>query len=165
MDRVWRLWRLAPWVRPLMLGKAADLVTLLTTKGGLLATKRITLRSGAAKPTVQEYDRAKHFSVAERLISGIYELAALLDDIEQRPNVFVIRGKPAEGIDRNSTVRRVHPRKNRDGTVEPCTINPAPRHWIPFDLDALPCPDWLDPIKKPARAGSQSATCLKSSMA
>jgi hypothetical protein len=126
-----------------------DSITIMITKGRVVATKRITLRPGAVKPEIQEYDRAKHFSIREVPAGNIYEFALLLREIEKRPDVFIVRGKPASGVDRNHTLRRLHPRTNPDGTVTPRTFDPAPRRWIPFDLDALPAPDWLDPLDDP----------------
>jgi hypothetical protein len=126
-----------------------DSITIMITKGRVLATKRIIRRAGAAKPEIQEYGLAKHFSIRERPVGNIYELALLLDEIEKRPDIFVVRGKPAAGINRNHALRRLHPRTHPDGTVTPQTLDPAPRHWIPLDLDALVAPDWLDPFDDP----------------
>jgi hypothetical protein len=130
---------------------AIDSVTILTTKGPL-ATKRITWPPGATKPVIEAYGNAKHFSISEAPVSGIDDLAFVLNSVQLRPISFLARGKPAEGIDRRNTRRRLHPRRAKDGTVEPATLEPAPRHWIPLDLDSIPCPDWLDPAHEPDRA-------------
>ena len=103
-----------------------DSITIMITKGRVVATKRITLRPGAAKPEIQEYDRAKHFSIREQPVGNIYELALLLDKVEKRPDIFVVRGKPASGINPNHTLRRLHPRTHPDGTVTPRTLDAAP---------------------------------------
>jgi len=128
-----------------------DSVTVLTTKGPL-ATKRITRLPGAARPVIEAYCKAAHFSISEAPVSGIDTLAAVLNSVELRPTSFLVRGKPAEGIDRWSARRRLHARKAKDGTVEPATLEPVARHWIPLDLDSIACPDSLDPVHEPDRA-------------
>jgi hypothetical protein len=70
----------------------------MITKGRVLATKRIILPAGAVKPEIREYGLAKHFSIRERPVGNIYELARLLHEIEKRPDIFVVRGKAAPGI-------------------------------------------------------------------
>ncbi len=129
----------------------ADSVTVLTTKGPL-ATKRITRLPGAAIPVIEAYGKAAHFSISEASVSGIDTLAAVLNSVELRPTSFLVRGKPAEGIDRWSARRRLHARKAKDGTVEPATLEPVARHWIPLDLDSIACPNSLDPVHEPDRA-------------
>jgi hypothetical protein len=82
-------------------------------------------------------------------VSDIDELAAALIQIEQEPTSFIVRGAPIEGIDRQHAYRRLHARKNKQ---EPPTLCPASRHWVPLDLDSIPCPDWLNPVDDPDRA-------------
>jgi hypothetical protein len=77
--------------------------------------------------------------------------AQLLSELDHCPTTFVVRGRPAEGIDRHYAYRRLHPRTQSDGTIEPATIEPAEHRWIPLDLDSIPCPEWLDPVHEPAR--------------
>ncbi len=129
----------------------ADSVTVLTTKGPL-ATKRITLRPGFTRPVIEPYGNAAFFSIWEAPVSGINDLAAVLSTVERRPTSFLVRGKPAEGIDRRNARRRLHARIAKDGTIEPATLEPVARHWIPLDVDLIACPDWLDPVHEPDRA-------------
>ncbi len=129
----------------------ADSVTVLTTKGPL-ATKCITLPPGATRPVIEAYGKAAYFSISEAPVSGIDDLAAVLNSVELRQTSFLVRGKPAEGIDRRNARRRLHARIGKDGTVEPATLGPVARHWIPLDLDSIACPDWLDPIHEPDQA-------------
>jgi len=55
------------------------------------------------------------------------------------------------GQDRRRFAER-HARKAKDGTVEPATLEPVARHWIPLDLDSIACPGSLDPVHEPDRA-------------
>ncbi|HUI35445.1 MAG TPA: hypothetical protein VLX67_07965, partial [Stellaceae bacterium] len=129
----------------------ADMATILTTRGPL-ATKRITLPPGATRPVIEPYGNAAFFSILEAPVSGIDDLAVVLNWVELRPTSFLVRGKPAEGIDRRNARGRLHARKAKDGTVEPATLESAVRHWIPLDLDSIACPNWLDPVHEPDRA-------------
>src|SRR5271165_725160 len=127
-----------------------DFVTALTTKGPL-STKRIIWATGAAKPTIEPYGNAKVFSISEHAVGSIDDLAQLLNNLEHNLTAFMVRGRPAEGIARHYTSRRLHPRTKSAGTIEPATIEPAAHHWIPLDLDSIDCPDWLDPVHEPDR--------------
>src|SRR5208282_5430625 len=98
------------------------------------------------------YGNAAFFGITEAPVSGIVDLAALLSMVELQPTSFLVRGKPAVGVDRRYARRRSHPRKAKDGAAEPATLEDAPRHWIPIDLDSITCPEWLDPVYEPDRA-------------
>src|SRR5271155_4227574 len=122
-----------------------DFVTILTTKGPL-ATKmllwhpRPTARDNSAGEwKIISYDNAKTFTISERIVRNIHDLAAELNERVQDPRSLVVHGKPAEGIDREHAYRRLHPRKRADGTVERATLCPAARHWVPLDMDSIPC--------------------------
>jgi hypothetical protein len=128
-----------------------DSVTVLTTKGPL-ATKRITWPRGATRPVIEPYGNAAFFSIREAPVSGIDDLAALLSAVELRPTSFLVRGNPVADVDRRNARRRLHTRRAKDGSVEPATLGPVARHWIPLDCDSIAHPDWLDPMHQPDRA-------------
>ena len=127
-----------------------DAITVMTTKGPL-ATKSIS-RDDCGKWSVTPYGNAKVFGITEQTVSNIYDLAAALSNTERNPTSFIVRGAPVAGVDLQHAYRRLHPRKNTDGNVEPATLRPASRHWVPLDVDSIPCRDWLDPIADPDRA-------------
>jgi hypothetical protein len=134
-----------------------DFVTIRRTKGPL-ATKTVCWRQlpapqddSAGEWVITQYGNAKNFSIAVRNVGTIYELAALLTEIERDPRSFIVRGEPVEDLDLGHAYRRVHPRKRADGTVEPATLRPAARHWVPLDIDSIACPEWLDPLHEPDR--------------
>lgn len=128
---------------------ALDSVTVLTTKGRVLATKRIT--PGPYGPVIHDYDRAARFRIDEVSISCFDDLVDLLSKLEHEPQCFVVRGKPAEGINRLDARRRLYPGKKKDGSVEPATLEPAARRWIALDVDSIDCPAWIDPTDEPDR--------------
>ena len=127
-----------------------DTITVMTTKGPL-ATKSISHQPDG-KWIVTPYGNAKVFGISEQAVGGIYELAAALTSIERNPRSFIVRGAPVEGIDRQHAYRRLHPRKDKDGTVVTATLRSASRHWVALDVDSIPCADWLDAVNDPDRA-------------
>jgi hypothetical protein len=125
-----------------------DFVTVLSAKGGRRATKLIIWRKELGFPEILRYDFMRTFSAIEEKISGIDDLAALLERISGSSSAFIVRGRVSEGVDRDRMLRRARARQ-RDGMVEPPTLEAAAHYWIPVDLDALPCPNWLDAVHEP----------------
>jgi hypothetical protein len=121
-----------------------DKITVLTTKGPL-ATKRITAVQGGP-PTIENYAKAQRFSFDEWDVSSFDEMAAALKALQYRERSFVVRGKPADGIKRSNSPRRLRPRGD-----EPATLIPQARRWLPLDMDSVPCPASIDPIWEPDR--------------
>ena len=97
-------------------------------------------------PKIEPYGRAKIFSIDEIGCSSFDEMAAALKDLQGRPQSFVVRGKPIDGIDRKNAPRRLRPRGD-----QPATLLPQARYWLPLDLDSVPCPAGIDPIWEPDR--------------
>src|ERR1700730_15664551 len=104
---------------------ADDFVTVLTAKGRR-ATKLIqpAMDRTAWPPKeipgqidITGYEHMTKFRGEERPVSSIYELAQLLDSIEYNPSSFIVRGKIAEGVDRNRMMRRVRARNDHDPTL------------------------------------------------
>lgn len=122
-----------------------DFVTILTSAGRLLMTKRIALGQDG-RPVIREYDNARRFDFATADIASLAELAAVLNRLS--PQQCVIRGRLREGIAPRGALRRLYPR-DENGKREPATIEPAEHHWLLLDLDSLDCPDGLDPIADP----------------
>src|SRR4051812_24180778 len=106
-----------------------DCLTVLTTKGPL-ATKRI-IASPNGPPIIEGYGKAQRFSFDEWDVSSFDEMAAALKALQRRERSLVVRGKPIDGIKRSDSPRRLLPRKRADGTVEPATLLPQPRYWLP----------------------------------
>src|SRR4051794_12358768 len=125
-----------------MTGAPIDTFTVLTTKGPL-ATKRI-VASPNGPPKIEDYGRAQRFSFDEWDVSSFDEMAAALTALQHRERSFVVRGKPAKGIKRSDSPRRLRPRSG-----EPATLIPQPRFWLPLDMDSVPCPAGIDSIFEP----------------
>jgi hypothetical protein len=136
----------------------ADFITILTAIGRRRATKLIEpARDKSVWPHYREipgqiditgYDTMSTFKGEERQVNSIFELAKLLDSLEPELSSFIVRGRIADGVDRSRMVRRV--RDRRDG-VDP-TLLPAEHHWIALDIDAVPCPEYIDPAREPKAA-------------
>ena len=124
-----------------------DALTVLTTKGPLATKRIVAVQDG--EPKIESYGKAQRFSFDEWDVSSFDEMAAALKALQRRERSFVVRGKPAEGIKRSNSQRRLRPRKKADGTVEPATLIPQPRYALPLDLDSVPCPAGIDPVFEP----------------
>jgi len=134
-----------PWYR-----KANDFLTILETHGPL-ATKRHR-RAPDGSVQTESYGRAARFRVWPFSVQDIRHLAEIIDhNLARLARRFVVRGEwtLAPGIDYRSAPRRVHARRSPDGTVEPATLKLASHHWIALDIDALHCPDHINPAEDP----------------
>jgi hypothetical protein len=130
---------------------AADKVTLLTALDGRLLAKRISRPAGGGPPKIQAFDRAKYFRVDEIEVADIFEVRDLIQRIAGLRRVGIVRGRPAEGIDRQRALRRSRPR-SENGTIIPATLALAARRLVPIDVDSLPCPPWLNVLDDPDHA-------------
>ena len=119
-----------------------DAFTVLTTKGPLATKRIVAVQDGP--PKIENYGKAQRFSFDEWDVSSFDEMAAALKALQRRPQSFVVRGKPADGIKRSDSPRRLRPRGD-----EPATLILQPRYWLPLDLDSVPCPAGIDPIFEP----------------
>jgi hypothetical protein len=133
-----------------------DFITILTAVGRRRATKLIEpARDKTVWPNKQipgqidiiGYESMTLFRGEERPVESIYELTKILDGIERDISSFVVRGRIAEGVDRNRMMRRVRDRAGSDPT-----LLAAEHYWIALDLDAIPCPEWIDPAREPKSA-------------
>src|SRR4051794_30903204 len=104
-----------------------DTLTILTTKGPL-ATKRITWIS-SGPPKIENYGKAQRFSFAERKVSSFDDMATVLRSLQGRHRSFIVRGRPADSIDRKDAARRLRPRGNA-----PATLTAQPRYVLPLDM-------------------------------
>ena len=96
-----------------------DNLTHLATLGPL-AAKTITAVQGGT-PKIENYGRALRFRFRELPVSNFGELAAALASLQPQSWAFIVCGKPAAGIDRSNSPRRLKSRKKADGAVEPAT--------------------------------------------
>jgi hypothetical protein len=75
---------------------SADTITLLETRAPLVAAKRIRLRRGE-EADIADYDSCKHFTVHERAVGSLGDIAELLSKVEKFPRYMMIRGRAREG--------------------------------------------------------------------
>ena len=122
---------------------AADYLTVLTAKGGALATKRIIAQPNGA-PKIEQYGRAARFRIDEIGIDSFDRMVAALETLEKHAQSFVVRGKTVAGVNRENAKRRSRARKG-----EPATLEETPRRWLALDLDSIPCPAGIDPLWEP----------------
>jgi hypothetical protein len=134
---------------------ADDFVTILTAKGRR-ATKLIQpamdrsiwpSKEIPGQIDIVSYDTMTWFKAEEREVSSIYELIDVLGSVERNFSTFVVRGKIADGADRNRMMRRSRSR----GEVDP-TLLPAAHHWVALDIDAIRHPEFIEPARQPESA-------------
>ncbi|MEI6560068.1 MAG: hypothetical protein WCO00_16850 [Rhodospirillaceae bacterium] len=122
---------------------SSDTLTILVTKN-VLATKIWNWDQVRQEPACTGYGKAARFSVTSYRVSGIYELADILERLQRNAIAFVIRGSAVAGTNRSDFKRRLHAKKG-----EPATIEPAARCYVAFDIDRLDCPEHIDPVHEP----------------
>jgi predicted P-loop ATPase len=113
---------------------ATDTITILTTKGPL-ATKVISSTG------VTSYGEARRFSASVRRVSNIFDVSRVLTELQAQTKAFVVRGSVAPGANLGDMRRLLHPDAE---TGDAATLVSTARHWVPLDVDNLPCPDHLN---------------------
>jgi hypothetical protein len=123
-----------------------DFITLLTTtKKSQILTKQISLDQDG-NPHLQDYDQAKHFRFDKVTVSGLSDLARVVDSVSS--NSALVLGEPTDAA--VTGARRLA--YDRPESGERATLTATTHHWLPVDLDSVPCPDGLDPIANPEAA-------------
>jgi hypothetical protein len=117
---------------------------VLCSVNKLLMTKRIALTRKTAKITKSSYGNEKYFSVRRLELGGFAGLAARLTALTEQRHVFIVRGAPLPGTNRERCRRLLHP----DGD-DAATFADAPRHWFAIDADKVPAPQHVDFIGDP----------------
>jgi hypothetical protein len=103
------------------------------------------------KPTKLDFDAGTWFRVQQRPVADIFVLARLLERLERRSDIFIIRGIPAPNTDLAQPVRRMKlPDKSAGGKA--WFIEGAGQPWVLIDIDKLPVPPGIDPVSDPERA-------------
>jgi hypothetical protein len=110
----------------------------------LLMTKRITLTRKTAKITKSCYGNEKFFSVRTLELGGFPRLAARLTALTEQRHVFIVRGEPLPGTNRERCRRLLH----TDGD-DAATFGDAPRHWFAVDADKVPAAEHVDIVGDP----------------
>ena len=128
-----------------------DYLTVLTSTTGALATKRIRGVVSGGEPLIDAYGKGTFFRFSQIPLDSFDELAAALMQQERQPYSFLVRARPATGIDLNCARRLLHARRGKNGKDEPATLTATPRRWALLDVNSLPGSDWLDQFDEPDR--------------
>jgi hypothetical protein len=138
---------------PTRLPRAGDpaALTVLRTRGRVLATKQIIARAGAP-PEIVGYGRAKRFAARAVSLPDLAAVHAFLLEQDRRPREFAVRAALAEGADPGRVRRTLHPDPDPATGEAPC-FRDVPRTWAAFDFDSVPAPFGLDPAREPVEAG------------
>lgn len=107
----------------------SDFITLLRTRGNILATKRWT------EDGVVGSEAPANFDVTVRPVDNIHELSAVLREIEAEPQVYAVRGK-WDGISSRRNLQ---------------TYAEVPHRWLLIDVDKFE-PILCDPVLEPAES-------------
>src|SRR4051812_25496273 len=83
-------------------------LSILRACTGRYATKRFhRRRDGTVDKT--SYGNEKWFAIEQAIVSGIHDLAALLDPLQHDPHAFIVRGALLPHADPRRTRRLLHP--------------------------------------------------------
>lgn len=116
-----------------------DTVTILTTTGKVLATKRHVWDGQRFES--HPFGEAKHYTVEVVDVADLAALSELLTRLEQEPKRFLIRAVPL--ADNPARVRRLLHRDNQGKPEEAgpyFEAHPEGRRWLCLDLDKAPVP-------------------------
>ncbi len=113
--------------------RAGDFITLLASTEGKVLAKRVSPEG------VKGYDSATFFTIATRPLKSFDDLGRLLEKLQSRRHVMVVRGKLI-GAERAENARRLLHQK--DGNAP--TLEPAPHRWVAIDLDGVALPAGTD---------------------
>ncbi|NGM20707.1 hypothetical protein G3576_11845 [Roseomonas stagni] len=102
-----------------------------------------------ANGIVEAQQRTRTVNLHTLQLPGLWALATLLEEFEQRPDMCVVRGAILDA-DRAHAVRRLLHRDPKTG--EAPTLREVPRRWIALDVDSLPVPEGMDPADLEANA-------------
>ncbi|MGH7074017.1 MAG: hypothetical protein ACREFD_07435 [Stellaceae bacterium] len=103
------------------------------------------------RPMCLNFSAGRYFYCEPYPVSGIYELGKVLFKLERRPDICVIRGFPAPGVDLSQQVRRM---KRPDSKGKTWFVERAGQPWVLLDIDKKPVPPEIDPVRDPKAAMS-----------
>lgn len=115
-------------------GTPADTLSILTHK-----TRRLA-KLWRADGAIESYDRAKNFGIEQRTVENLSQLAALLLELERRPNACLIRGRQKTPSPR--ALRRLD------------EFDDQPLHTLLIEVDDFE-PLMADPVEQPALAARE----------
>jgi len=137
---------------------SADAVTIMRTVPGR-AGERFATKRWIWNHTLNEwrsiaYDAGAFFTVEERPVGSLQDLAAVVEDVRRDPRAFMVRGALTAAVRTeiaakpSAVFRR---RKHARGDAPP-TLDEAPRRHLMIDIDNYPLPAWADLADDPEAA-------------
>lgn len=114
-----------------------DTLTLLKTKGGLPLTKKFTPQGS------ESYGGSKHYSVHSASVSGLADVAALLQKLADKKDMAFIRGTLIDQDKKQHVTRDgVNFESRRQHTLALDVDSAATQHDAVFDTEAA-CAEWI----------------------
>jgi hypothetical protein len=113
-----------------------DQLTIMECARGCRAAKKITPAG------IEEYACGKWFAAIAAEVDGLASLAAILENLQIRPRIFVIRGELIEGRSPGAVRKMCHVDKK---TGDAPYFRAKPRRWLAIDLDSFPLQAGVDP--------------------
>lgn len=108
------------------------------------AASKVITRKPDGSLDVQGYGNAKYYAAEVLPVQDFCGLVAILRDLEQYPQSFVVRGIPKPGVNCEYMRRNIHSKVDKDTgeELERAEMQPDPNglQWIMVDLDDLPNP-------------------------
>jgi len=130
-----------------------DQVTILTcVSETAIATKTIRVDDDGTIITLP-YRSGKKFSCKQKNVHDIWSLGAVINSLENEPKSLIIRGDPLE-----TNVSKIVSRCGEGH--EEAAFKDIGRWWMMIDIDDLPLPDFIDPIKDPEAAAKWARASL-----
>jgi hypothetical protein len=128
-----------------------DYLTVLHSVHKKHAAKQFTFLPGKKgnpdKTQNKSYGQESHFRVEQIPVDNFGDLNTALERLAVDPFAFIIRDEPLSHTNLNHARRWARPHGN-----EPATFAPAPRQWLPIDLDHITAPALTDVIFDPEAA-------------
>lgn len=125
-------------------------VTLLTCQPEYRASKVVS-KTPKGGWDIKPYNAGKCFYQDVKTVETVDELFDLLNNLNSRPQTFIIRGHANPHATRlpGGLVRRIKIPRPKEGIHEPFFLE-RPKQWVMLDFDKLPMPSDIPPVSKEA---------------
>lgn len=120
--------------------ESKDFVTVLTCNSANAKAQKRFKVLGSKKIEKTPYFAGLEFKHKTIAISNLRDIFVLLEQLQETPSSFIIRGGIKEGAP--SVIKR---RMKGEGAF----IEPHPRRWVMVDCDKLPIPEYMDAASNP----------------
>lgn len=132
----------SPALEEVTTGNTDDTITVLQCMANHRATKTIS-RDADGSIKIKPYQAGLRFVAHPLHIRTIDDLSRVLGSLEQRPDMFVIRGVLRRGVDGSLVLRR--------SSTSDAPFQPASHFWLALDFDEVPEPQGVHFCDEPER--------------